>query len=194
MSFSDIELWCFSFVTLFNLQGTRRRLGGGTFFILPHFFELVKYFFQLFSKFLQYFARSAFRFRKLCYFITSAFFCQVLFSTFSKFFSALDSLPASSSRKLDYLTTSASVCQVLFSDSFEPFSLGPPEPRPPLGQLAYYTKSSPLCQYLSGKKLEISRNLSFPVCPCRSESTFHLVFRRNRDLHCEFFLYTFIII
>ena len=86
MSFSDIELWCFSFVTLFNLQGTRRRLGGGTFFILPHFFELVKYFFQLFSKFFQYFARSAFRFRKLCYFITSAFFCQVLFSTFSKFF------------------------------------------------------------------------------------------------------------
>ena len=71
---------------MFNLQGTRRRLSGGTFFILPHFFELVKYFFQLFSKFFQYFARSAFRFRKLCYFITSAFFCQVLFSTFSKFF------------------------------------------------------------------------------------------------------------
>ena len=89
MSFSDIELWCFSFVTLFNLQGTRRRLGGGTFFILPHFFELVKCFFQLFSKFFQYFARSAFRFRKLCYFITSAFFCQVLFSTFSKFFQPL---------------------------------------------------------------------------------------------------------
>ena len=77
---------------------------------------------------------------------------------------------------------------------FWTFSLGPPEPRSPLGQLAYYTKSFTLCQYLSGKKLEISRNLSFPVCPCRSESTFHLVFRRNRDLHCEFFLYTFIII
>ena len=130
MSFSDIELWCFSFVTLFNLQGTRRRLGGGTFFILPHFFELVKYFFQLFSKFFQCFACSAFRFRKLCYFITSAFFCQVLFSTFSKFFSALNPLPASSSRKLDYLTTSASVCQVLFSDSFEPFPSALQNPAP----------------------------------------------------------------
>ena len=120
-------------------------------------------------------------------------FVKCFFQLFQSF-SALNSLPASSSRKLDYLTTSASVCQVLFSDSFEPFFLGPPEPRSPLGQLAYYTKSSPLCQYLSGKKLEISRNLSFPVCPCRSESTFHLVFRRNRDLHCGFFLYTFIII
>ena len=49
---SDAELWCFSFVTLFNLQGTRpARLSGGTFDILADSFRFVKHFFQLFSKF-----------------------------------------------------------------------------------------------------------------------------------------------
>ena len=50
--FSDIELWCFSFVTLFNLQGTRpARLSGGTFAILTHSRSFVKYFFRLFQIF-----------------------------------------------------------------------------------------------------------------------------------------------
>ena len=49
--FSDIELWCFSFVTLFNLQGARPApLRRGTFTILPQVSRFVKYFFRLFSK------------------------------------------------------------------------------------------------------------------------------------------------
>ena len=50
--FSDIELWCFSFVTLFNLQGTRpARLSDGTLTILAHSRSFVKYFFRLFQIF-----------------------------------------------------------------------------------------------------------------------------------------------
>ena len=130
MSFSDIELWCFSFVTLFNLQGTRRRLSGGTFFILPHFFELVKYFFQLFSKFFSVLCSLRFPLQKALLFYHISFLLSSAFFNFFKVFSALNPLPASSSRKLDYLTTSASVCQVLFSDSFEPFPSALQNPAP----------------------------------------------------------------
>ena len=43
---TNIALWCFSFVTLFNLQGTRPvRLSGGTCSILPRQSALVKLFF-----------------------------------------------------------------------------------------------------------------------------------------------------
>ena len=44
---NQILIWCFSFVTLFNLQGThrsRRRV-----FILPHLVRFVKNFFRVFS-------------------------------------------------------------------------------------------------------------------------------------------------
>ena len=57
--FSDIELWCFSFVTLFNLQGTRpARLSGGTLTILAHLRSFVKYFFRLFQIFFRARSRS----------------------------------------------------------------------------------------------------------------------------------------
>ena len=92
MSSSDIELWCFSFVTLFNLQGTRPAplrswLCRGTFTILPQVFRFVKYFFRLFSKFF----RTGFTIEpfawKLNYLTTAPSFCQALFSIFSKSFS-----------------------------------------------------------------------------------------------------------
>ena len=49
-------IWCFVFVTLFNLQGTHRLAAAGV--ILPHHFDLVKSFFKVFSNFFQLF-RSA---------------------------------------------------------------------------------------------------------------------------------------
>ena len=88
MSTTDIALWCFSFVTLFNLQGTRPvRLSGGTYAILPRLPAFVKRFFQLFSKF---FPRlpPAFRrsLRQLIYFTRARRVCQALFSLRLKFF------------------------------------------------------------------------------------------------------------
>ena len=44
-------IWCFVFVTLFNLQGTHRLAAAGV--ILPHHFDLVKSFFKVFSNFFQ---------------------------------------------------------------------------------------------------------------------------------------------
>ncbi|WP_300415035.1 hypothetical protein, partial [uncultured Oscillibacter sp.] len=46
ISHSKSSVWCFLFVTLFNLQGTR--LLGGTFAILAHSQALVKPFFKSF--------------------------------------------------------------------------------------------------------------------------------------------------
>ncbi|MGI5935033.1 MAG: hypothetical protein ACOX7A_09570, partial [Lawsonibacter sp.] len=43
-------IWCFVFVTLFNLQGAHRSQRRE--FILPHRFRLVKNFFQVFQPFL----------------------------------------------------------------------------------------------------------------------------------------------
>ena len=52
MLYKKHRFWCFSFVTLFNLQGTRPvRLGGGTYSILPRQSAFVKHFFQLFRSF-----------------------------------------------------------------------------------------------------------------------------------------------
>ena len=162
MSFSDIELWCFSFVTLFNLQGTRRRLGGGTFFILPHFFELVKYFFQSFFSTLLAPLSASESFVILSHQLS---FVKCFFQLFQSFFSprlasSLFLSKAWLSYHIRFRLSSA------FFRFFWTFSLGPPEPRPPLGQLAYYTKSFTLCQYLSGKNwkfLEICRFLSVPA-------------------------------
>ena len=44
---NQILIWCFSFVTLFNLQGTRRSRRRA--FILPHLVRFVKNFFRVFS-------------------------------------------------------------------------------------------------------------------------------------------------
>ena len=88
MSTTDIALWCFSFVTLFNLQGTRPvRLSGGTYAILPRLPAFVKRLFQLFSKFFPRlppaFCRSL---RQLIYFTRARRVCQALFSLRLKFF------------------------------------------------------------------------------------------------------------
>ena len=81
----DAELWCFSFVTLFNLQGTRP-------------------------------ARPASR-RNIRYLTTPSSVCQVLFSSFGRFF-VPDCFAFSCLRKLSHYTRLAWVCQVLFSISF----------------------------------------------------------------------------
>ena len=52
---NQIQIWCFVFVTLFNLQGAHRSQRRE--FILPSRFALVKHFFQLFQNFFQRFSR-----------------------------------------------------------------------------------------------------------------------------------------
>ena len=84
----NVSVWCFSFVTLFNLQGAR--LIGGTVTILAHPLAFVKNFFQVFSNFFVLAARGLFGIACLLY--------QVLphlsrpFLTFFEVFFGLDCL------------------------------------------------------------------------------------------------------
>ena len=111
---SDAALWCFSFVTLFNLQGTRPvRLGGGTCSILPRRLAFVKRFLQLFSKFFQRFPRLSPLSRTAHLFYQS---CQLLSSTFfasSKVFLPLTPARPPRSRQLAYYTRPSPTCQSL---------------------------------------------------------------------------------
>ena len=84
---SDAELWCFSFVTLFNLQGTRpARLSGGTFDILADSFRFVKHFFDFFQSFFSALIRIGVPARQLDYYTKPYSLCQAVFSAFSKLF------------------------------------------------------------------------------------------------------------
>ena len=120
--FSDIELWCFSFVTLFNLQGTRPApLCRGTFTILLHSLEFVKYFFRLFSKSFFVPARSCESLDSFAILPHSFELVKPFLNFFQSFFGACLALQVSL-RKLDYLNTSAPVCQPFFSLSRKLFS------------------------------------------------------------------------
>ena len=84
ISHNQAPVWCFLFVTLFNLQGTRHL--GGTFAILARSFLFVKHFFEIF-----FISFSALFFRLthyaiwLCYLTTSSRFCQEVFSGVFRF-------------------------------------------------------------------------------------------------------------
>ena len=121
--FSDIELWCFSFVTLFNLQGTRS---------VPCPVRNIHYLTTglsvcqvLFSTFFKIFFRT--RLAGACrseawlsYHISLA-----LSSTFFRFFSksfSYSTAVAPFARELDYFTTASCFCQALFSLSTKLFS------------------------------------------------------------------------
>ncbi|MBS6533842.1 MAG: hypothetical protein KH338_09475, partial [Oscillospiraceae bacterium] len=86
--YNQIQIWCFVFVTLFNLQGAHRSQRRE--FILPHRFRLVKNFFQVFQPFFVLSDAPAGR---------SLFACRL-------------------SRRLTYFSTSFSLCQELFSGIF----------------------------------------------------------------------------
>ena len=86
-------IWCFVFVTLFNLQGAHRSQRRE--FILPHRFRLVKNFFQVFQPFS--FSQTPRR--------AAPYFARRL------------------SRRLAYCSTSCSLCQELFSGIFRPVSI-----------------------------------------------------------------------
>ena len=84
----DAELWCFSFVTLFNLQGTRpvrsaaeRLLSYHTLLNLSSTF--FNFFRNLFSRSLRPFFMLS---KKLLHYTRFAFACQVLFRFLSKSF------------------------------------------------------------------------------------------------------------
>ena len=87
----DAELWCFSFVTLFNLQGTRparsaaeRLLSYHTLLNLSSTF--FNFFRNLFSRSLRPFFMLS---KKLLHYTRFAFACQVLFSISFEIFSAI---------------------------------------------------------------------------------------------------------
>ena len=121
MSITDNELWCFSFVTLFNLQGTRpARLSGGTYAILPRRSAFVKHFFQLFSKFFRClppasrpFSRTAYLFYQSCLRLSSTFFASC------KVFPPLTPARPPRSRQLAYYTRLPPACQLLFTKFFK---------------------------------------------------------------------------
>ena len=89
---NQIQIWCFVFVTLFNLQGAHRSQRRE--FILPSRFALVKHFFQVFQNFFQRFSK-----RK-----------------------PSGSLPGRPRGRPVYITTASSLCQALFSNLFDLFS------------------------------------------------------------------------
>ena len=96
------SVWCFLFVTLFNLQGTRRSRRNIA--IILNFISFVKHFFQSFL------TPDPFSYQQQLFkFTTFAKLCQELFSEVFGF------LPSHQTRQLFYVTTSRGRCQVLFS-------------------------------------------------------------------------------
>ena len=83
----NIDLWCFSFVTLFNLQGTRPSASAAEHVLSYHVVRLLSStffnFFEVFSALAAAFRRSL---RQLIYFTRTARVCQALFSLRWKFF------------------------------------------------------------------------------------------------------------
>ena len=113
------SVWCVSFVTLFNLQGTRSR--GGTFAILAHSLLFVKYFFQVLSNFSA--ARRSGEARLLYHTgarLSSTFFNSFEFTLACQPASCL--APPGSPGQLVYYTTSPPPCQLLFSIFLRNFS------------------------------------------------------------------------
>ena len=95
MSLKDISDWCFSFVTLFNLQGTRRRLSQerNVFYLTTFSLACQALFSTFFGSFFS--ALPAFRpalLRQLAYSTRTRAVCQALFSLPLKFFQLLASL------------------------------------------------------------------------------------------------------
>ena len=84
---TNIDLWCFSFVTLFNLQGTRPSASAAERTLSYHVVRLLSStffnFFEVFSALVAAFRRSL---RQLIYFTRAFRVCQALFSLLSKFF------------------------------------------------------------------------------------------------------------
>ena len=84
---TNIDLWCFSFVTLFNLQGTRPSASAAEHVLSYHVVQLLSStffnFFEVFSVPSAAFRRSL---RQLIYFTRASWVCQALFSLRSKFF------------------------------------------------------------------------------------------------------------
>ena len=84
---TNIDLWCFSFVTLFNLQGTRPSASAAEHVLSYHVVQLLSStffnFFEVFSALNAAFRRSL---RQLIYFTRAFRVCQALFSLLSKFF------------------------------------------------------------------------------------------------------------
>ena len=83
----NINFWCFSFVTLFNLQGTRPSASAAERALSYHVVRLLSStffnFFEVFSALNAAFRRSL---RQLIYFTRAYQVCQALFSLLSKFF------------------------------------------------------------------------------------------------------------
>ena len=90
--FSDIELWCFSFVTLFNLQGTRPVRSAAEHLLSYHTLSnLSSAFFNFFRNLFPHSLRFVFFMlsKKLLHYTRFAFACQVLFSISFEIFSAI---------------------------------------------------------------------------------------------------------
>ena len=163
---TNIALWCFSFVTLFNLQGTRPvRLSGGTYSILPRRSAFVKHFFQLFSKFFRRLPRPSAVLSDSSFILPEPLeFVKHFFNFFRSFF-ALDFSFSAVSRTAHVLYQNFQDLSSAFFTSLKTFLLSPLARPPRFRQLAYYTRPLPLCQHLSAKFCHIFSGSAKDILP-----------------------------
>ena len=148
---TNIDLWCFSFVTLFNLQGTRPPASAAEHVLSYHVVRILSStffnFFEVFSALNAAFRRSL---RQLIYFTRAAWVCQALFSLRSKFFR---SRPQRFRRFLDSSCIISDLPELVkcFFTSLKSFLLSTLARPPRFRQLAYYTKPFLHCQVFCEK-------------------------------------------
>ena len=116
---TNIDLWCFSFVTLFNLQGTRPSASAAEHVLSYHVVRLLSStffnFFEVFSALVAAFRRSL---RQLVYFTRASWVCQALFFASLEVFSLSTLARPPRFRQLAYYTSPFAPCQHFFLKFF----------------------------------------------------------------------------
>ena len=151
MLYKKHRFWCFSFVTLFNLQGTRPSASAAERTLSYHVGQLSSStffnFFEVFSALASAFRRSL---RQLIKYIRASRVCQALFSLR---FEVSRCFPFGLPPFSDSLSSISELPEVVkhffhFVEIFFALSLARP---PRFRQLAYYIRHFPICQQVSSK-------------------------------------------
>ena len=145
---TNIDLWCFSFVTLFNLQGTRPSASAAEHVLSYHVVRLLSStffnFFEVFSALNAAFRRSL---RQPIHFTRTAWVCQALFSLRRKFFRSRPQRFRRFSDSLNILPKLSRIVKNFFA-SLKTFLLSTLARPPRFRQLAYLTRFFLFCQHL----------------------------------------------